>query len=127
MKQASERRVDETSSPLPLRWLSAQEYWGKGFALPIQGITNFLPKHYGYLGGSFGPEPTKNRLSAVFRLLLERNSEVFEELGCFRFGLCGRHDGDGKSEDVLEVFVGSLREDGVFLDTNREVTHLINT
>ena len=41
--------------------------------------------------------------------------------------LCGGRDGDGKTEDVLRLFVGGLREDDVFLEAERDVAHLVDS
>src|SRR4051812_8903149 len=41
------------------------------------------------------------------------------------FGLCGRHDSNSDTEDVLEVFVGCFRENRVLADTDSEVTHIV--
>ena len=57
---------------------------------------------------------------------LERKSEMFEECECLVLIARGRDDGDGHAEDVLEVFIGSLREDGVFLDAEGVVTHSVD-
>src|SRR3990167_275580 len=43
----------------------------------------------------------------------------------FVLRLCGGNDSDSEAEDVLELFVGGFRENGVLFDTQSIVPHLI--
>ena len=49
-----------------------------------------------------------------------------EECLCLFLALCGRDEGDCEAEDVGEVFVRRLREDGVLLDADRHIAHVID-
>lgn len=55
----------------------------------------------------------------------ERHTQVAEERFCLRLRLSRGDDGDCETEDVLEVFIGGLREYGHILDADGVVPHVV--